>query len=340
MSVISLPAILGPVMGPVLGGAILHWFDWRWLFWVNVPFCVVGFVLAWKLLPADHQPARPKLDLVGFLLLSPGIVGILYGLSNASAAGGFVSTDVLAPILIGAALLLAFTAHATRFGERALVDVRLFAHRAVASAAGLLFLSGAALYGAMLLLPLYFQEIRGADALAAGLVLVPQGIGTLLSRSLAGRLTDVIGAKWVALAGFAIVGAATIPFTLATATSSEWALLAALLARGFGLGAVTIPLMTAAFIGLARPEVPHASIITRIAQQIGGSFGVALLAVILDGAVANTTLAASPPVTAFQQAFWWATGFTGLAMLLALALPGTSHPAIEKPKTAAGVPDS
>jgi EmrB/QacA subfamily drug resistance transporter len=340
MSVISLPAVLGPVLGPVLGGAILNWFDWRWLFWVNVPFCVVGFVLAWKLLPADRQPVHPRLDLLGFLLLSPGIVGVLYGLSNASAAGGFVNFDVLAPILIGGALLVAFTAHASRFGERALVDVRLFAHRAVASAAGLLFLSGAALYGAMLLLPLYFQEIRGADALAAGLVLVPQGIGTLLSRSSAGRLTDVIGAKWVALVGFAIVGAATIPFALATATTSEWVLLAALLARGFGLGAVTIPLMTAAFIGLARPEVPHASIITRIAQQIGGSFGVALLAVILDGAVANTTLAAGPPVTAFQQAFWWATGFTGLAMLLALALPGTPRPTIVKPKAATGAPDS
>ena len=184
MSVVSLPAILGPILGPVLGGAILNWFDWRWLFWVNVPFCVVGFVLAWKLLPADQRQRVRRLDLAGFLLLSPGIVGILYGLSNASAAGGFARLDVLAPMLIGAALLTAFTIHATRFGQRALVDVRLFAHRAVASAAGLLFLSGAALYGAMLLLPLYFQDIRGADALAAGLVLVPQGIGTLLSRSL------------------------------------------------------------------------------------------------------------------------------------------------------------
>ena len=336
MSVVSLPAILGPILGPVLGGMILTWFDWRWLFWVNVPFCVVGFVLAWKLLPADQLAARPRLDLAGFLLLSPGIVGILYGLSNASAAGGFGRLDVLAPMLIGAALLAAFTIHATRFGQRALVDVRLFAHRAVASAAGLLFLSGAALYGAMLLLPLYFQDIRGADALAAGLVLVPQGIGTLLSRSLAGRLTDAIGAKWVSLVGFAIVGAATVPFALATATVSEWVLMAALVVRGFGLGAVTIPLMTAAFIGLDRPEVPHASIITRIAQQIGGSFGVALLAVILDGALANTTGGAGSPITAFQQAFWWATGFTGLAMLLALALPGRPRTAIEKPTTTAG----
>jgi hypothetical protein len=290
------------------------------MFWVNVPFCVVGFVLAWKLLPTDQQAARPRLDLVGFLLLSPGIVGILYGLTNAGAAGGFGRIDVLAPMLVGAALLAAFTIHATRFDQRALVDVRLFAHRGVASAAGLLFLSGAALYGAMLLLPLYFQDIRGADALAAGLVLVPHAIG----------------AKWVVLAGFAIVGAATVPFALATANSSEWVLMAALLVRGFGLGAVTIPLMTAAFIGLDRTDVPHASIITRIAQQIGGSFGVALLAVILDSTLANTTGGVDSPVTAFQDAFWWATGFTALAMLLALALPGRPRITIDIPTTTAG----
>ena len=322
MSVVSLPALLGPIFGPVLGGVILNSLNWRWLFWVNIPFCVVGFLLAWKLLPAEQQPSRPRLDAVGFILLSPGIFGILYGLSNASGTGGFAREDVLAPMLMGAALLVAFAIHATRLGERALVDVRLFAHRAVASASALLFLSGAALYGAMLLLPLYFQDIRGADALGAGLLLVPQGIGALLSRSLAGRLTDTVGAKWVTLAGFPIVATATIPFALATANTSEWALTAALVLRGFGLGAVTIPLMTAAFIGLDRPEVPHASIITRIAQQVGGSFGVALLAVILDGALAHTTGNISSSATAFDQAFWWATGFTGLAMLLCLALPG------------------
>ena len=165
---------------------------------MNVPFCVVGFLLAWKLLPADRQSTRPRLDVLGFVLLAPGIVGVLYGLSNASSAGGFAGVDVLAPMLIGASLLAVFAIYASRMGARALVDVRLFAHRSVASASALLFLSGAALYGAMLLLPLYFQDVRGADALGAGLLLVPQGLGALLSRSLAGRLTDTIGARWVA----------------------------------------------------------------------------------------------------------------------------------------------
>lgn len=321
MSVVGLPTSLGPILGPVVGGLILGALDWRWLFWVNVPFCVVGFVLAWRLLPTDAFTTRPKLDILGLLLLSPGFVGVLYGLSNVGHPGGFSRPDVFAPLVAGLALIAVFAVHAVRRGDRALVDIRLLAHRPVWSASVLLFLSGASLYGAMLLLPLYWQEVRGFDALAAGLLLAPQGVGALVSRSIAGRLTDSLGPKWVAIGGFALVGLSTVPFALASATTSQWWLVGVLVVRGFGLGAVLVPLMTVAFVGLARTDVPHASIITRIVQQVGGSFGVALLAVILQGAVAR--LGAGPALAAgFGQTFWWAVGFTAIAVAVSFALPG------------------
>ncbi|WP_375399380.1 MDR family MFS transporter [uncultured Amnibacterium sp.] len=328
MSVVSLPASLGPILGPVLGGTILSFLDWRWLFWVNVPFCVVGFILAWILLPADTLLARARLDVLGFALLSPGIVGILYGISNASRSGGFTRPDVLVPAILGIVLLGGFALHASRVGERALIDVRLFTRRAVTSSSALLFLSGGALFGAMLLLPLYFQELRGATAFTAGVLLIPQGIGTLLSRSAAGRLTDSIGPKWVSFVGFVIVGAATIPFALATSTSNEWVLAGVLLVRGFGFGAVTTSLFAAAFVGLDRTEVPHASIITRIALQIGGSFGVAILAVTLDRPQAINLGRTDSSVAAFDQAFWWSIGFTAVAVALTLAIPTRSRASV------------
>ncbi|MEF2976449.1 MDR family MFS transporter [Subtercola sp. YIM 133946] len=329
MAVVSLPAVLGPILGPVIGGLILNSLDWRWLFWVNVPFCVVGILLAWRVLPRDGAPTPMRLDTVGLVLLSPGLVAVLFALSNVSKPGAFARVDVLLPLVAGVAFLVAFAVTAVRRGDRALVDVRLLRHRPVASSSALLFLSGAALYGAMLLLPLYWQEVRGLTPLGAGLLLVPQGIGTLFSRTIAGRLTDTIGAKWVTFVGFAIVGAATVPFALATSTTNEWVLMVALLVRGFGLGAVTIPLMTVAFVGLQRSEVPHASILTRIATQIGGAAGVAVLAVILEGAVAAAGVGAGAGAagadalaSAFDQAFWWSVGFTVLAMALSFALPG------------------
>jgi EmrB/QacA subfamily drug resistance transporter len=319
MSVVSLPTALGPILGPVAGGLILSALDWRWLFWVNVPFCVVGLILAWRVLPNDDPGARPRFDLPGFLLLSPGLVGILYGLSNAGKADGFARLDVLVPVVAGLALVIAFVVHALRTRGAALVDLRMLRHRGVWSASALLFLSGASLYGAMLLLPLYWQDVRGFDALGAGLLLAPQGIGALVSRFFAGRLTDSIGAKWVTIGGFLIVGLATVPFAFVTATTDQWVLMAVLVVRGFGLGAVLVPLMTVAYIGLDRSEVPHASIITRIVQQIGGSFGVALLAVVLEGALAGT--GGTSPAEGFDLAFWWAVGFTAIGVVVAFAIP-------------------
>ncbi|WP_213452928.1 MDR family MFS transporter [Rhizomonospora bruguierae] len=325
MAVIGLPAVLGPILGPVLGGVILHWLDWRWLFWVNVPFCVVGIVLALRLLPDDPPTDRVRLDLPGLALLGPGTVGLLYGLSNVGRHGGFGRADTLVPLIAGVVLTAAFAGRAIRARGGALVDVRLLRHRPIASSSAMLFLSGASLYGAMLLLPLYFQESRGASVLTAGLLLVPQGIGSLLSRGLTGRLTDSLGARPVVTAGFLLVGLATVPFALAGPHTSEVWLLTALLVRGFGLSVVTVPVMAVAFLGLERSEVPHASILTRIAQQVGGSFGTAILAVILAA------------THSFDKAFWWAVGFTGLALLLSVFLPGrpAPTPAPAAPATAA-----
>lgn len=319
MSMVSLPAALGPILGPTIGGLILNWLDWRWIFWVNVPFCVAGILLAWRFLPADPPRGRPRLDWVGLALVSPALVGILYGLSNVVQDGGLARTDVWLPALVGVVLLAVFAVTQVRRPDGALVDLRLLRRRPVASASVVLFLSGAALYGSMLLLPLYFQVVRGTDVLTAALMLIPQGVGALFSRTLAGRLTDTLGARVVAIGAFVLIGLATIPFALSDATTSQWWLMAVLLVRGLGTGAVMIPVMTVGYLGLARDEIPHASIITRLTQQIGGAFGTAILAVILETAAATVTTDDYAP--AFNTAFWWAVGFTVVAIGVCLVLP-------------------
>src|SRR5580692_2762510 len=265
--------------------------------------------------------------LTTLIMLAPGVAAFILGLSNAGSAAGFAHPDVIVPLATGVALTAAFTGHALRLTGRSgagrsgqpLVDVRLLARRPVASASAVLFFSGFSLYGAMLLLPLYYQEVRGVSPLTAGLMLVPQGVGALLSRGLAGRLTDTIGARPIAVAGFAIVAAATVPFAFAGPDTNSWLLALSLVIRGFGLGAVTIPVMAVAFLGLDKEQIAHSSVLTRTMQQLGGSFGTAVLAVILTASLAahHGDLAAG-----FDIAFWWATGFSVVAVLLSLWLPG------------------
>jgi EmrB/QacA subfamily drug resistance transporter len=334
VTIVALPALLGPILGPLVGGAILTHLDWRFMFWVNVPFCVAGLVLAARYLPADKLPAgpRPRLDLPGLALLTPGIAAIILGLSDAGSNAGFGHPGVIVPLVVGVALTAAFTGYALRLGRKhgqPLVDVSLLARRPVASASAVLFFSGFSLYGAMLLLPLYYQELRGFSALTAGLMLVPQGAGTLLSRGLAGRLTDKVGGRPIAVAGFVIVAAATVPFAFAGPHTNSWLLALWLVIRGFGLGAVTIPVMAIAFLGLNREQIADSSVVTRMVQQVGGSFGTAVLAVILSAAV---TAHRGDLATGFDIAFWWATGFSAVAVLLSCWLPGAPRKPAELPR--------
>ncbi len=326
MAVVSLPIALGPIIGPVLGGLLLAGGNWRLLFGVNLLFCVAGGWLAFRNLPADRPTGdRARLDAVGLLLLSPGAAAVIYGLSQINGTAGFGSAKVLVPLLAGLVLVAGFVAWALPRGSKALVDVRLFGHRSVASSSGLYFLSGATLYGAMLLLPLFWQQARGVDALGAGLLLIPQGVGTLLSRFVAGRYTDKVGPRSVALVGFGAVVLTTVPFAFVTAGTSDLLLMALLLVRGLGMGVATIPLASSAYIGLDHGDIPNATIIVLVIQQIGGSFGIAVLAMILQhaSAGAKTTEALTH---AFGTTFWWSIAFTALAVPLCLLLPGRPKP--------------
>lgn len=325
MATVTLPATLGPILGPVIGGLILGVGSWRWLFLVNVPFCVAGAYLAYRNLPSDPPSRRTRLDVVGLLLVSPGVAAVVYGLSQVEGSGGFRSARVLVPVLAGLALVVAFVAWALPRSASALINLKLLRSRSLASASTLGFLAGVTLFGAMLLLPLYWQQARGEDALGAGLLLIPQGVGTLLSRTVVGRTTDRFGPRVVALTGFSVVAVATVPFAFVTADTSKVLLLAALLVRGMGMAAATTPLNSAAYIGLAREEIPHASVISRVTMLLGGSVGTAVLAVVLQHFIADSHTPATT-ANAFGNAFWWSVGFTVAAIPLCLLLPGRPQP--------------
>ena len=344
MASVSLPVAVVPILGPVISGLIISNVSWRWIFYVNVPICLAGIVLAWRGLPAgrpgqqDGRTAgageRPRLDVVGLVLLCPALAALLYGLAQVSSAGGFGHLRVLIPLLAGAVLLAGFAVHALRMTGEPLVDLRLFRSRSFAATSSLMFLAGLSIYGAMLLLPLYFQQARGYSALTAGLLLVPQGVGSILPRTIVGKLTDRIGPRPVSVAGIVLAAAGTVPFALAGPHTSEVLLGAALVVRGAGLGAATIALMAGAFQGLPRPVLPHASSVTRIMQQVGGAFGAAVLIVILSRQAAAHPGPAGI-TAAFDRTFWWCTGFSALAVLPALLLPGRpGRPEPERPEAA------
>jgi EmrB/QacA subfamily drug resistance transporter len=356
MSVVGVPMLLGPILGPVVGGAIVGAASWRWIFFVNVPIAAIALLLAARRLSADSGRAEAgRLDWRGFLLLAPGLVGIVFGLSETETQGGISHPLAFGPIVAGMALVGAFAIYSYRVA-RPLIDVRLYRSRGFSAATTTTFFVGAALFGAFLLLPLYYQVARGASPLTAGLLMAPQGLGAALAMPIAGRLTDRIGGGRVALFGTVVVALATIPFATVGAQTSYALLGVAQFVRGIGMGSAMMPAMAAAFAVLGSAQVPRASGALNAIQRVGGAVGTALMAVVLEhqlGAVLSGASSggsgalqsasggagagsASDLAAAFAHTFWWTVGLSVLAVIPAAILAITQRRERDR---AAGEPD-
>ncbi len=314
MSFIGVPIVLAPVFGPTLGGLLLQTVGWQWIFMINVPVGIVALTLAWRRLPHDSAGSAQagRLDIIGLLLAAAGAVGVTYGLSQSESAGSLTAPSVLIPVFAGVALVALFVRHARRV-EHPLLDLKLFRNPAFSAASLTTFCLGAALFGAMILMPLYFQVVRGEDAIHTGLLLIPQGIGGGLGMSLSGRVTERIGAGRTSLIGVVILAVATLPFVLIGASTPFLLIGAAMLVRGIGVGLSIMPAMTAAFSVLSREQINDASPQLTVLQRVGGSLGTAIIAVVLQGqlrhAHTHVALAAS-----FAHTYLWVMAVTLLAL--------------------------
>ena len=346
MSVIGLPMLLGPILGPILGGLIVDNTSWRWIFYVNVPIVLLALALAARLLHGDQGRADAgRLDWTGVALLSPGLAAIVFGLTEVETHGGIGAPIAFGPIVAGLALVAAFAWHSWH-AERPLVDVHLFRSGAFSAASASVFLIGAALFGTMLVLPLYYQVARGQSALTAGLLMAPQGIGAALAMPAAGRLTDRIGGGIVATFGMVVMTLGTLPLAFVGAHTPFGVLAATLAVRGVGLGCAMMPTMAAAYACLERAAVPRATAALNSLQRIGGSLGTALLAVVLQyeirtalgggragaGAAALQQIPpavrvhlAVPLASAFASTFWWSIVMSLVAIVPAAALARQEH---------------
>jgi EmrB/QacA subfamily drug resistance transporter len=324
MSVIGVPMLLAPVVGPVLGGLIVQDLSWRWIFYVNLPVGVLGLVLAARLMPSARAQGKEeggsKLDRRGLLLLSPGVALLVYGLSEIASRAALDALHAGLPLGAGLLLIVLFAIHAWR-REFPLVDVRLLRVVGFGAAAMTVFLVGAALFGGMLLLPLYYQVARGLSPLQAGLLVAPQGLGAALAMHYSGRMADRVGGGPVVVVGLLVLALGTLPFTQVGTDTAYWLLGVSLAVRGVGLGFTMMPAMASAYAVLRRQEVPRATPMLNVLQRVGGSLGVAVLAVVLErqlrGAHGSAAVAAG-----FAHTYWWSLALVlvalGPAVLLAV----------------------
>jgi MFS family permease len=212
----------------------------------------------------------------------------------------------------------AFVLHALRV-PRPLLNVRLYQKATFSSASIAMFCIGAALFGGMILLPLYWQTVRFESVLVTGLLTAPQGLGAAIVMPIAGKLTDRFGGGPLALIGVTLTMIGTIPFALIGAHTSILSLCLWMLVRGFGIGFAFMPAMSAAFAALRRDELSDATPQLNVLQRVGGSIGIAVLAVVLQRSLVDAH-SLQARAAAYGSAFWWATALTAVAFIPCIVL--------------------
>jgi MFS transporter, DHA2 family, multidrug resistance protein len=279
----GVPGFIAPICGPILGGWLIDSFGWQWIFLVNVPIGLFTLVLAGFVLPKDEPAQAESLDVVGMLLLSPGLVTLLYGVSLIPGHGTVSNPQVYVPVAVGFTLIVVFVFHALYRASNPLVDLRLLRNRMVASANATRFLYAIAFFGTFLLLPGYFQQVLGKTPLQSGLLLLPPTLTAAAVAPLVGHLTEKRGPRDVVLAGMSLIVAGMSVFIYGISQHRVHipVLLAGLAVFGIGTGCSMMPVAWTAVRTLETREVAHGSTLLNVNHFAAAAIGAALMSVLL-----------------------------------------------------------
>jgi EmrB/QacA subfamily drug resistance transporter len=298
MAVLGIPMLLGPIFGPIIGGWLIDAASWHWIFLINLPIGAAALVYAALALPKDDPTPSETFDFVGMLLLSPGLALFLYGVSTIPETGTVLDAEVLVPAAIGLVLVALFVGRSLAGrADHPLIDLYLFRDRTLSTAVIAMALFAVAFFGASLLFPSYFLQVRGEQTLETGWLLAPQGLGAMITMPIAGVLVDRIGAGKIVMTGVTVVTIGMAMFSQVGVDTSYTFLLGALFVMGLGMGATMMPIMTAALQTLTDRNLARGTTLMNIVQQVAASIGTALFSVLLTNG-----FKASPEVGALQQA--------------------------------------
>nr|WP_223878487.1 MDR family MFS transporter [Microbacterium radiodurans] len=325
MGVISIVIAVAPAIGPTVSGLILSVLDWRWMFWLVLPIALIALALGaiWVRNVTETRPAR--FDVLSVVLSALGFGGLIFGLSSiGESAAGHAPVPVWIPLALGAVSLVGFVVRQLHLqkSDAALLDLRVFTSRSFALAIVLVVVVMAALFGSLILLPIYLQQVLGLDTLTVGLMLLPGGVLMGLIAPVVGSLFDRFGPTPLVIPGMIVAaGALWGMTTFGTETTIPW-VIAIHMTLNLGLGCVFTPLLTSALGSLPAKLYSHGSATVGTMQQVAGAAGTALFVTLMSlgaaSALETGVDAVSATASGVHTAFLTGAIIASVAIVLAL----------------------
>ena len=321
MGNVSIAISVAPAIGPTVSGVILQYLSWRFMFVIVLPIALVTLVLGARLLGAVSEPSRQRLDVASVLLSVPAFGGLVYGLSRLGEGGGEGLSTALGSLALGVLCLLAFGRRQLRLarGGDPLLDLRAFRYPMFSLSLTMLCITMVALFGMIILLPIYLQTIRGLDSLQTGLLLLPGGLLMGLAGPVVGRLFDRHGPRGLATFGAVLLVSTMWLFSTVDAGTPVWMLVGTHLVLSLGLACLFTPAFTTALNPLPPSLHSHGSAILSTLQQVAGAAGTALLVAIMTGRAASLNASGTPALAAQGEGLQTAFAVAAVAALGAVA---------------------
>ncbi len=278
-SILSIPAAAAPAIGPVLGGFLVDFASWRWIFLVNVPIGIFAFLFAWKVLREHKEENAGRFDLTGFLLAGIGLAFLLYALSSVPVYGPR-SVRIIFTGLLGAGLLTGALLVESKIRDP-ILHFSLYKDRLFRTANLVMFFAFALWIGFLFVLPLFLQVQLGHTAFESGLTSGPQAVGWIAMATVASRLYKRIGPRKMVMLGLLGTTVMTFGFIFMNSGVNLWTIRGVLFLRGASMAFAVIPIQAAAFSNISSAETGRASSIFNTNRQVASSFGTALLGTVL-----------------------------------------------------------
>jgi DHA2 family multidrug resistance protein len=267
--------MIGPILGPVLGGWLTDSYNWRWVFLVNLPVGVLCFFLMTAFMPTTGTHKR-RFDLFGFALLGIGLAGLQLFLDRGQQQDWFDSWEIIIELGVAIAGFWMFLVH-TITSDHPLWDRAMFADRNFASALVFMVITGVLLLAGLALLPPLLQNLYGYSVLQSGFLTAPRGIGTLMSMLIAGRLTGKMDARILVAIGVVLMGISLWMMTGFAIDQPSWPVISSGVVQGLGLGLIFVPLQTLAFATLPARDRTTGAALLNLARNVGGSVGISIV---------------------------------------------------------------
>lgn len=299
MSIWGMGIMIGPIMGPVLGGWLTENYDWRWVFYVNVPIGIACFAILWALLPS--RPIRRRsFDAVGFLLLAVAISSLQLMLDRGQQQDWFQSWEVCLEGAIALSAAWMFGVHLAT-AKAPMFEASLLRNRNFATGLGFMLVIGVLMMATMALLPPMLQRLYGYPVIDTGMLLVPRGVGIVASMFVAGQLIQrQVDARYLVGGGLAIAAVSLWQMTQWTLVMGESEFVIAGLVQGIGMGLVFIPLNLTAFSTLGAQQRTDGTSLMNLSRNIGASVGISVTSLMLTQNVQSLHQSIGAHVTGFS----------------------------------------